>query len=130
MKARFPEDTGEIPGPAVSYVAQQVKVPAEEWAAYDWAGRAIKRHRMEIRGAFGFRECMVEDQVQLADPPAVRPDRQVLHRPAPGHRRGRASSATLHPRRARAPPPTGRSRNSGGRCGRHSSATTCGSRTP
>ncbi|WP_307049742.1 DUF4158 domain-containing protein [Streptomyces achromogenes] len=34
---------------------------------YDWAGRAIKRHRMEIRGAFGFRECTEEDQVQLAE---------------------------------------------------------------
>ncbi|GAB3209605.1 hypothetical protein GCM10027294_24670 [Marinactinospora endophytica] len=71
VEARFPEDAGEIPVPAVSYVAQQVKVPVEEWAAYDWAGRAIKRHRMEIRGAFGFRECSEEDQAQLADWPAV-----------------------------------------------------------
>ncbi|MFD7746582.1 DUF4158 domain-containing protein [Streptomyces sp. NPDC059698] len=67
VEARFPEDAGEIPVPAVSYVAQQVKVPAEEWAAYDWSGRAIKRHRVEIRGAFGFRECTAEDQVQLAE---------------------------------------------------------------
>ncbi|MFF8841450.1 DUF4158 domain-containing protein [Streptomyces sp. NPDC015127] len=49
------------------HVAQQVKVPAEEWAAYDWSGRAIKRHRMEIRGAFGFRECTEEAQAQLAE---------------------------------------------------------------
>ncbi|MGW0579788.1 DUF4158 domain-containing protein, partial [Streptomyces sp. NPDC002920] len=67
VEARFPEDAGEIPVPAVSYVAQQVKVAAEEWAAYDWSGRAIKRHRMEIRGAFGFRECTEEDQGQLAE---------------------------------------------------------------
>jgi hypothetical protein len=67
VEARFPEDAGEIPVPAVSYVAQQVKVPAEEWAAYDWSGRAIKRHRMEIRGAFGFRECTEEDQARLAE---------------------------------------------------------------
>ncbi|WP_063763589.1 DUF4158 domain-containing protein [Streptomyces sp. NRRL S-646] len=40
VEARFPEDAGEIPVPAVSYVAQQVKVPAEEWAAYEWSGRA------------------------------------------------------------------------------------------
>ncbi|WP_407675941.1 DUF4158 domain-containing protein [Peterkaempfera bronchialis] len=53
--------------PAVSYVAQQVKVPAEEWAAYDWSGRAIKRHRIEIQGAFGFRECSEGDQAQLAE---------------------------------------------------------------
>ncbi|SFO06956.1 Transposase and inactivated derivatives, TnpA family [Streptomyces sp. cf124] len=67
VEARFPEDAGEIPMSAVSYVAQQVKVPAEEWAAYDWSGRAIKRHRTEIRGAFGFRECTKEDQAQLAE---------------------------------------------------------------
>ncbi|MFF4391263.1 Tn3 family transposase [Streptomyces sp. NPDC001552] len=67
VEARFPEDPGEIPAPAVSYVAQQVKVPAEEWAGYDWSGRAIKRHRVEIRGAFGFRECTAEDQAQLTE---------------------------------------------------------------
>ncbi|MFD9286416.1 DUF4158 domain-containing protein [Streptomyces mirabilis] len=67
VEARFPEDAGEIPTPAVSYAAQQVKVPAEEWPSYDWSGRAIKRHRMEIRGAFGFRECSEEDQAQLAE---------------------------------------------------------------
>ncbi|MFE3717205.1 DUF4158 domain-containing protein [Streptomyces cyaneofuscatus] len=66
-EARFPEGSEEIPVPAVSYVAQQVKVPAEEWSAYDWTGRAIKRHRMEIRGAFGFRECTEEDQAHLAE---------------------------------------------------------------
>ncbi|RRQ76453.1 hypothetical protein CQW39_21650 [Streptomyces griseofuscus] len=115
-----PEDAGETPGPAVSYVAQQVKVPEEEWAVYDWAGRAIKRHRMEIRGAFGFRECTEEDQVQLADPSAVRPDRQVHHRPAPGQRRGRASSATLHPRLAQAPHlPGDRGTRAGGADGTH-----------
>jgi hypothetical protein len=67
VEARFPENAEEIPAPAVAYVAQQVKVPVEEWAAYDWAGRAIKRHRVEIRGAFGFRECTEEDQAQLAE---------------------------------------------------------------
>ncbi|WKK27809.1 DUF4158 domain-containing protein (plasmid) [Streptomyces olivoreticuli] len=66
VEARFPEDAGEVPAAAVGYVAQQVKVPAGEWAAYDWAGRAVKRHRVEIREAYGFRECSVEDQAQLA----------------------------------------------------------------
>lgn len=67
VEARFPENAEEIPAPAVAYVAQQVKVLAGELAAYDWAGRAIKRHRVEIRGAFGFRECTAEDQAQLAE---------------------------------------------------------------
>ncbi|MEU6593119.1 DUF4158 domain-containing protein [Streptomyces sp. NPDC046881] len=56
-----------MPAAAVAHVAQQVKVPAEEWAAYDWADRAISRHRMEIRHAFAFRERTVEDQAQLAE---------------------------------------------------------------
>ncbi|MFE1875552.1 DUF4158 domain-containing protein [Streptomyces sp. NPDC059496] len=65
VEARFPEDVSEVPGAAVAYLAQQVRVPATEWVAYDWSGRAIKRHRMEIREAFGFRECTVEDQARL-----------------------------------------------------------------
>ncbi|WP_411142794.1 DUF4158 domain-containing protein [Streptomyces sp. x-80] len=67
VAARFPEDVSEIPVPAVSYVAQQVKVPAEEFAAYDWAGRAIKRHRLEIRAVYDFRECTEGDQALLAE---------------------------------------------------------------
>jgi hypothetical protein len=61
VEARFPEDAAEVPVAAVSYVAQQVKVPAEEWGAYDWSGRAIKRHRMEVRAAFGFRVSLLRE---------------------------------------------------------------------
>ncbi|MFD5437068.1 Tn3 family transposase [Kitasatospora sp. NPDC127067] len=67
VEARFPEAPEEVPRAAVAYVAQQVKVPAEEWAAYDWVGRAIKRHRMEIREGFGFRETSEDDQAKLAE---------------------------------------------------------------
>ncbi|MET8877993.1 Tn3 family transposase [Nocardia sp. NPDC004604] len=67
VEARFPENAGEVPAPAVAYVAQQVKVPAEEWAAYDWQGRAITWHRTEIRTAFGFRAGTEEDQERLAE---------------------------------------------------------------
>ncbi|MDJ0466138.1 DUF4158 domain-containing protein [Streptomyces sp. H27-C3] len=62
MEARFPETDGEVPAAAVAYVAQQVKVPAHEWAGYDWQGRAATRHRTEIRDAFGFRANTEEDQ--------------------------------------------------------------------
>ncbi|WP_423247563.1 DUF4158 domain-containing protein [Streptomyces achmelvichensis] len=48
----------------MSYVAQQVKVEEGE---YGWSGRAIKRHRLKIRGVFGFRECTEEDQGRLAE---------------------------------------------------------------
>ncbi|WP_234042422.1 DUF4158 domain-containing protein [Streptomyces marianii] len=55
VEARFPESAKEMPAAAVEYVAQQVKVPAEAWASYDWQGDRIKRHRKEIREAYGFR---------------------------------------------------------------------------
>ncbi|MEU0913232.1 DUF4158 domain-containing protein [Streptomyces althioticus] len=48
-------------------MAQQVRVPAEQWAAYDWQGRAITRHRTEIRTASGFRAGTEEDQERLAE---------------------------------------------------------------
>ncbi|MFV5996272.1 hypothetical protein ACNPQM_28670 [Streptomyces sp. NPDC056231] len=57
VEARFPEDSGGDPDAGGVVRRPAVEVAAEEWAAYDWSGRAIKRHRIEIRGAFGFREC-------------------------------------------------------------------------
>ncbi|GAA0699904.1 Tn3 family transposase [Kitasatospora atroaurantiaca] len=67
VEARFPESAEEVPDAAVAYLAQQVKVPAEEWAEYDWQGRAATRHRAEIRTAFGFRESTEDDQEKLAE---------------------------------------------------------------
>lgn len=66
VEARFPESAKEVPAAAVEYVAQQVRVPAEAWAAYDWQGDRIKRHRAEIRAAYGFRANTEEDQERLA----------------------------------------------------------------
>lgn len=66
-EARFPETDREVPAAAVGYVAQQVKVPADQWAAYDWQGDRITRHRKEIRKAFGFRAGTEEDQERLAE---------------------------------------------------------------
>lgn len=67
VEARFPESAGEMPAAAVVYVAQQVKVLAEAWAFYDWQGDRIKRHRREIREAYGFRANTEEDQERLAE---------------------------------------------------------------
>ena len=36
-------------------------------APYDWRGRTIKYHRVQIRTALGFRESSVEDADQLVD---------------------------------------------------------------
>ncbi|WP_406314539.1 DUF4158 domain-containing protein [Streptosporangium sp. NBC_01639] len=45
VEARFPESAREVPAAAVEYVAQQVKVPAGAWAAYDWQGERRRRCR-------------------------------------------------------------------------------------
>ncbi|MGF0168393.1 DUF4158 domain-containing protein [Streptomyces albidoflavus] len=66
VEARFPESAKEVPTAAVEYVAQQVKVPAQAWAGYDWQSKAIQRHRGEIRAAYGFRANTEEDQDRLA----------------------------------------------------------------
>ncbi|MFH9732396.1 DUF4158 domain-containing protein [Streptomyces sp. NPDC017260] len=67
VEARFPESAKEMPAAAVKYVAQQVRVPAGAWADYDWQGDRIKRHRKEIREAYGFRVNTEEDQERLAE---------------------------------------------------------------
>lgn len=67
VEARFPESAKEMPTAAVEYVAQQVKVPTGAWADYDWQGDRIKRHRKEIREAYGFRANTEEDQERLAE---------------------------------------------------------------
>ncbi|MFC9288896.1 DUF4158 domain-containing protein [Streptomyces sp. NPDC057052] len=71
VEARFPESAQEVPTAAVEYVAQQVKVPAEARADYDWQSKAIQRRRGEIRAAYGFRANTEEDQDRLAAWPAT-----------------------------------------------------------
>ena len=65
LEARFPNDATEVPMAAVEYVAVQLKVDCREFARYDWSGRAIERHRMQIRGAFGFRMFTRADEDKL-----------------------------------------------------------------
>lgn len=71
LEARFPGSTGEFPGAAVSYVADQVGLDAATFASYAWIDRAIERHRGQIRHAFGFREFSRSDEDKLADRLAV-----------------------------------------------------------
>src|SRR5215467_13461092 len=66
LVGRFPRHLGELPRQAVEYVAQQVRVAATEIDAYDWTGRSIKYHRVQIREAHGFRDCTAEDEARLA----------------------------------------------------------------
>ncbi|MEU2517055.1 DUF4158 domain-containing protein [Streptomyces syringium] len=64
--SRFPAPGEEVPAAAVSYVAQQVGVPAESWAVYVGRCQAAARHRAEIRDVFGFRASTEADQENLA----------------------------------------------------------------
>lgn len=41
LQARFPAGVEELPSAAVSYIADQVKVDADELAGYAWDGRSI-----------------------------------------------------------------------------------------
>ncbi len=66
-EGRFPEPGEELDGEAVSHVARQVGVPAEEYEAYDPRGRAAEYHRAQIREAFGFRPATLGDADALAD---------------------------------------------------------------
>ena len=54
-EGRFPFQKNEIPHSVQAYVAQQLNCPVSDYQAYDWAGRAIAYHRVEIRDYFGFR---------------------------------------------------------------------------
>jgi len=55
-EGRFPAGKHEVPAAVVTHLASQVGVPAEAYVAYDWRGRTIKYHRVQIRTALGFRE--------------------------------------------------------------------------
>ncbi|MBV9322261.1 MAG: DUF4158 domain-containing protein [Chloroflexi bacterium] len=64
-EGRFPASKREIPATIVGHLARQVGVPAETYVAYNWHGRAIKCHRVQIRTALGVRETSVEDADKL-----------------------------------------------------------------
>ncbi len=63
---RFPTSKHEVPPAVVKHLATQVGVPAEAYVAYDWRGRTIKYHRVQIRTALAFREASVQDADTLA----------------------------------------------------------------
>ena len=66
VEGRFPRHAGEVPKPALAYLAGQLKVPAEAFADYEWTGRTIEYHRAQIRKALGFREATLADEDTLA----------------------------------------------------------------
>ena len=54
LKGRFPEKKNEIPRVVRAFVAEQLSVDEGDYEQYDWEGRGIKRHRVEIRKLHGF----------------------------------------------------------------------------
>jgi hypothetical protein len=66
-EGRFPASKHEVPATVVAQLARQVGVSAETYVAYNWRGRTIKYHRVQIRTALGFRETSVEDADKLVD---------------------------------------------------------------
>jgi TnpA family transposase len=65
-EARFPKNKFEIPRTILAYIAKQLSLDPNLYAKYDWEGRSIKRHRVQIREFFGFRETTVQDAEEMA----------------------------------------------------------------
>lgn len=69
-EGRFPREKHEVPAEVLRFVGERVgtgpEAGPEGWLRYDWSGRAIKYHRAQIRGFFGFREATAEDGEAVA----------------------------------------------------------------
>jgi len=61
LLGRFPDTPDDIPDGPVTFLAKQVEVAPEEWAAYPWTGRSWEYHRAEIREFCGFTEMSARD---------------------------------------------------------------------
>ena len=68
VEGRFPRDKHEVPAQVLRFVGEQVGGPAgtEGWMRYDWLGRSVKYHRVQIREFFGFREATARDGEEVA----------------------------------------------------------------
>jgi hypothetical protein len=65
-EGRFPPHKGDVPAAAIVHVAQQLDLPPELYAQYEWSGRTVAYHRGQIRQALGFRESTEQDIDDLA----------------------------------------------------------------
>jgi Domain of unknown function (DUF4158) len=55
----------ELPATVVVHTARQVGVPPGLYPSYEWSGRTIKYHRVQIWEFLGFREAIVRGGDQL-----------------------------------------------------------------
>lgn len=65
LEGRFPRAKHEIPKDAVNYVAHQLKLDPAIFAQYDWDGRTVKSHRVQIREELSFREATALDTEEM-----------------------------------------------------------------
>ncbi|WP_405475468.1 DUF4158 domain-containing protein [Streptomyces sp. NBC_00009] len=117
VEARFPEAGREVPAAAVGYVAHAGEGAGGAVGGVRRQGDRIKRHRKEIRKAFGFRAGTEEDQERLAEAVVARCRNDFVEPPAPAKVRrlvGKASvgrrsaaSAAVRSARERRPPSSG-----------------------
>ncbi|MEN8906986.1 MAG: Tn3 family transposase [Clostridiales bacterium] len=66
-EARFPNYKNEIPKEIVVYIAKQLKIDFKLFENYNWEGRSIKYHRLQIRTLFGFREVTDIDVEEMTN---------------------------------------------------------------
>ncbi|NJM68620.1 MAG: DUF4158 domain-containing protein [Acaryochloris sp. RU_4_1] len=64
-EGRFPEQKYEVPCMVIPFVANQLNLLSEQFQDYNWRGRNIQNHRVQIRQFTGFRQATIADQNQL-----------------------------------------------------------------
>ena len=64
---KFPKNQSEVPDIITAYLAKQIGVNPKIYSEYSWEGRAIERHRAQIRLLLGFRESSFEDRQKLSE---------------------------------------------------------------
>ena len=65
-EGHFPRRKQDVPRAVVDFVAKQIALPYETFAAYPWSGRTIEAHRAQIRAALGFREPTLADAQEIS----------------------------------------------------------------
>ena len=65
IDGQFPTSSMCIPLAAIQYVAHQVDIHPDAWAAYPWDGRSVDYHRAEIRAFCGFAEITTAEELRL-----------------------------------------------------------------
>ncbi|ESA34091.1 transposase [Leptolyngbya sp. Heron Island J] len=61
LKGYFPEKKHEIPKVVRLFVAEQLDLDESLYQSYNWEGRALKYHRVEIRKRYGFQRMGKQD---------------------------------------------------------------------